>query len=204
MRSRNLVLVIVAVIGGMAALGCGLGALVYIVFVHEFEEPVTQADRDVLVTVERLIEFVDVDVEPARATAKRVRKLDGSREVRYEYESPDGAEDPLYLSSAVNLERNASDARTVYLGATVGFKLGMALGGDTALQEVVKPDLLRWGDESRAVVLMKGDTPVGNVFVGRKGRRVFHVVLVGAFFDEREHVDALLGPVLQRYDAYNP
>jgi hypothetical protein len=57
-----------------------------------------------VLTIDKLTEFVDLEVDPSIAKLKRVRHLDGSREVTYEHESPDGAEDPLYLSSSVNLE----------------------------------------------------------------------------------------------------
>jgi hypothetical protein len=202
-KSR-IVLIVAAVVAGMAVFGCGVGTLIYFVFVHEFQETVTPADRDVLFTVDTLAAFADVAMDPGLAKARRVRHLDGSREVTYEYESPDGAGDPLYLSSSVNIERSLSDARTVYLGATIGLKLGLALEGDTSLRQVVRPGLLQWGDESRAVLLVKGDKPVGNVFAGRKGRKVFLVVLVGVFFDEHEQVEAALGPILKRFEAYNP
>lgn len=203
-KKSHTVLIVVAVLGGLAVFACAVVAFAYVMFLHEIEEPITQAERDVLFTIETLTDFADVEVDPAAGKLKRVRHFDGSREVTYEYESPDGAEDPLYLSSSVNLERNVSDARTVYVSSTLGFKLGMALEGEQALQQVARSGLFQWGDESRAVVLMKGDKPVGNVFAGRKGKKVFLVILVGVFFDEREDVEAALGPVLRRFEAYNP
>jgi hypothetical protein len=202
-KSRTL-LIVLAVLGGIAVLACGVGTLVYLVFVREVEQPITQADRDVLFTVETLSGFADIAADPGRATVKRVRHLDGSSKLTYEYHSPDGAADPLYLTTIVNVERNLSDARTVYVGATFGFKLGLAIEGDASLQQVVKPGLFQWGDESRAVLLMRGDRPVGNVFAGRKGRTVFLMVLAGVFFDDAGQVKAALGPVVQRLEAYAP
>jgi hypothetical protein len=203
-KKSHTVLIVVAVLGGLALLTCVVVAFAYAMFLHEIEEPITEAERNVLLTIEKLAEFAEIEVDPARATLKHIRHLDGSREVTYEYESPDGAGDPLYLSSSAALERNVSDARTVYMGSTLGFKLGMALEGDGGLRQVVKPGLFHWGEESRAVVLMKGDEPVGNLFVARKGTKVFLVILVGVFFDEREDVQAALGPILERFEAYNP
>ena len=203
-RKTPTALIVVAVLGGVAALVCAVVAFGYFMFMREIEEPVTPAERDVLLTIEKLKEFVDLEADPGRGRVKRVRYLDGSREVTYEYESPDGAADPLYVSSSVNLERNVSDARTVYVSSTLGFKLGMALEGESALRQVVRSGLFQWGDESKAVLLMRGDKPVGNLFAGRKGRKVFLVVLVGVFFDEREDVDAALGPILRSLEAYDP
>jgi hypothetical protein len=203
-KPRTTLIIVASVVGGVLFLGCAMGAVFYLAFVHEFEEPMTQADRDVLLTPDKLTEFVELEFDPAIGKAKRVRYLDGSRELSYEYESPDGAEDPLYVLSSVNLERNVSDAHFVYMGANLGLKLGMALEGEEGLQEVARPGLFQWGDESRAVVLMRDDKPVGNVFAGRKGKRVFHILLVGVYFDEHGQVEAALGPVLRRFEAYNP
>jgi hypothetical protein len=200
-RKSHTVLIVVAVLGGLAFVSCAVVGAAYFLFLHEIEEPVTQAERDVLLTIDKLSEFVEVEADPSRGKLRSIRHFDGSRELTYEYESQD-TEDALYLSSSVTLERRVSDARTVYLGSTLGFKLGMALEGENALREVARPELFQWGDESRAVVLMKGEEPVGNLFVARKGTKVFLVILVGVFFDERETVDAALGPVLQRIDTY--
>jgi hypothetical protein len=197
-------LVVFAVAAGSLVFACGMGGLAYLLFLHERPQPVTQAERDILLTAEALTPLFPITVDPAIGRAKHVRYLDGSRELSYEYDSPDDAENPLYISSTVNIERSVSDARTVYLSMTFGLKLGLAMEGAEALQQVHKTGLFAWGDESKSVMLLKSGRPVGNVFAGRKGRRVFHLILVGVYFDDRQDVEAALGPVLRRFEAYRP
>jgi hypothetical protein len=203
-RKFPTLLVVLAVAAGSLVFACGIGGLAYLLFVHERHQPVTQAERDILLTAEALAPFFEVSVDPAIGQVKHVSYLDGSRELSYEYDSPDEARNPLYISSTVNIERRVSDARAVYLSMTLGLKLGLALEGEDALQQVPRAGLFAWGDESKSEVLVKSGRPVGNVFAGRKGRRVFHLVLVGVHFDAREDVDAALGPVLRRFEAYRP
>ena len=197
-------LVVLAVVVGSLVFACGVGGLAYLLYVHERPQPVTQAERDILLTAEALAPVFEIAVDPARGQAKHVSYLDGSRELSYEYDSPDEAENPLYLANTLNIERSLSDARTVYLSTTLGLKLGMALEGEEALQEVPKPGLFAWGEQSKGSLLVKAGRPVGNVFAGRKGRRVFHLTVVGVYFDDRKDVDATLGPLLRRFEAYRP
>jgi hypothetical protein len=205
-RKGRSVLFIVGVIAGVLLLGCGgLGALCYVLFIHETEEPVTAADRELVITAERLAQFVPtLHPDPSRGTLRKVRHFDGSREITYEYETPEGADEPLYVNFLVGLERNAQDATYSYTGQKIGTKIGMRLEGGGHLQEVDRNDLWHWGDDSRCALLTNGGKPVGNVFMARKGSRYFSLMIVGVYFQEAGPIRELLGPMLQRLDNYTP
>ena len=73
---------------------------------------------------------------------------------------------------------------------------------DSLLQGVAW--LFRWGDESRCIVLRQVPNAVGNLFVARKGRKIFQLVVVGVAFDRGDEFKTLLTPVLQRLETYSP
>lgn len=187
-------------------LACGgLGTAIYVFFIREIEEPVTAGDRGLVITAERLAHFVPtLQPDPSRGNVRKVRHLDGSRELTYEYEAAEGDEKPLYVNHEIGVERSAEDARYAYGGLGIGTNIGLRLGGTGNLRQVERNELWRWGDDSRCVVLVNGDARVGNLFMARKGRRYFSLMIVGVYFEDRQAIQELLGPMLQRLDSYEP
>jgi hypothetical protein len=205
-RKGRSVLFTCGIIAGVVFLACGgLGTAIYFVFIHEFEEPVTATDRGVVITVERLAEFVpNLQPDPSRGKLQKVRHLDGSRELTYEYETEEGAEKALFVNHQVGVERSAQDAQYAYGGLGIGTNIGLRLGSTGNVRQVERNDLWRWGDDSKCALLMNGDNKVGNLFMARKGRRYFSLMIVGVYFEDRQAIQQLLGPMLQRLDSYEP
>ena len=205
-KSSRRVLVIVAAVGLGLVLACGgLSTLVYFLYIRETVEPVTAADAEMLITAERLAEWArSLEVEPARGQWRKVRFMDGSRELSYEYESADGTV-PLYVKSSLSYEPRLSDAVTVYTAEAkaIGLVMGF-VGRDQNLRTVERNDLLRWGDQSSCQLILKGDKPVGNVFAARKDRRILLVMFVGVYFDEGQALRDALGPMLERAASFGP
>ena len=129
-------------------------------------------------------------------------QLSPNQNVHREYESPDGADDILYVYCTVGIEPTATDAQYAYSGVRLGTKIGFGMGGGDKVQEVERNDLWQWGEHSRCVLLQSSGKQVGNVFMARKGRRYFVLVLVGVYFDNPEVIHELLDPMLQRLQNY--
>ena len=191
-------------VAGMLVLACGgLGALIYFVFVRDIDEPVTAADEELVITAERLTDFVaGLQIDPSRGSLHKARHLDGSKDLSYEYESPEGAKQPLYVHHEISVERTEQDARYGYGGLGIGTNIGLRLEGGQ-LRQVERNNLWRWGDDSKCVVLMNGDNKVGNLFQGRKGRRYFSLMIVGVYLETPQDIRELLGDVLQRLERYD-
>jgi predicted Zn finger-like uncharacterized protein len=180
----------------------GGGTLIYFVFIREIEEPLTAADRDLPITAERLQDFLPtLRVDPSLGKLRKVRHLDGSRELEYEYEPPEGAASVLYVTHSIGVEGSAEDARYAYGGLRIGTNIGVNL--EDKVRQVERNDLWRWGDESRCVVLYNGNAKVGNIFMARKGKRYFQLVISGIYFDDAESIRQLLQPFLDKLDSYS-
>jgi hypothetical protein len=205
-RRRRVILLTCGITAVAVVLTCGgLGALLYFAFIHDIEEPVAAADRDIVITAKRLAEFLPaLKPDLNRGSLRKVRHLDGSREVTYEYESAEGSNSPLYVHDEVGVERTERDARYAYGGLSIGNNLGLRLGGEASMRQVERNDLWRWGDDSKCALLMNGDEIVGNLFMARKGRRYFSLMIVGVYFEDQQAIQDLLGPMLQRLDGYEP
>jgi hypothetical protein len=193
---------------GLAVLAVvGLAALGYFYFFHDIEAPVTAADRQVVITAQHLAKFEPtLRPDPALGKYRKVRHLDGSRELTYEYETPEEAEDWLYIECVVSVEPTVADARAAYAGLSLDTRPAIhvvgAAGGGSELGQVVRNDLWRWGDASRSVLLTSEGETVGNFFMARKGRRYFTLVIVGISFDQPEVIRQVLAPLLGRLESY--
>jgi hypothetical protein len=203
-RRKPRVLVIVGIVLASVLFVCAGGAgLFYLVFLHEIDEPVTAADKEVMVTAEYAASFADdVAVDPNNGTYRKVRYLDRSREMIYEYGLDDDSTEPVHISHTVSVERNAKEARDAYAGVQFGTRIG--IGRVEGIEEVERNDLWKWGDQSRCVILHNAQgQPCGNVFMGRKGRRHFLLVITGLYFDKAENIKAFLDPLLLKLDNYD-
>jgi hypothetical protein len=185
----------------------GLAILGYFYLFHDIEEPVTGADRQLVITAQHLAKFEPaLRPDPALGKFRKVRHLDGSRELTYEYETPEGAKEWLYIECVVSVEPTVSDARASYAGLSLDTRpaihLTGAAGDESELGQVERNDLWRWGDASRCVLLTNEGEAVGNFFMARKGRRYFSLVIVGITFDEPEVIRQVLAPLLGRLDGY--
>ncbi|MGH7169029.1 MAG: hypothetical protein ACRELG_01960 [Gemmataceae bacterium] len=180
----------------------GGGTLIYFLFIHEIEEPLTTTDRDLPITAERVQSFLaTLRVDPTLGKLRKVRHLDGSRELEYEYESPEGAHSVLYISHDIGVERSAESARGAYGGLGIGTSIGLRLENKN-IRQVERAELWSWGDTSRCIVLYNGDAPIGNIFMGCKGRRYFQLTISGVYFDSAKAIRELLQPFLQKLDSY--
>jgi hypothetical protein len=204
-RSRTWIwLVVILVPAGLllcVAFVIGIGA-VYVLTAKE--EPASQSERQLVVDA-AAVAAARGDFTPRAEleTCKKIRYLDRSFDIEYEYDSPEDDDNP-YINSSLTVERNLRDARTSYLSLWGGARLGMRFGSGTEVTVVERNDLFRWGDESRFALLQVGGFSGGNLFVARKDTKVVYLLLAGASLDEPGEIAALLGPVLERVEQFKP
>jgi hypothetical protein len=202
-RKKSLALLIVGIVLGSVLLLCGGGsAFIYFLFIYEIDEPVTASDKEVLITAEYVATFADdIAVDPSKETIAKVRHLDGCRDLIYEYDKPENADAPLYVTHMVFVEPSPKAAKDAYAGLRLARNLGVGKSDD--VDEIVRNDLWSWGDESQCIVLQSRGQSFGNIFMGRKGRRYFVLVISGLYFDKQEDIKALLDPMLKKLDNYD-
>lgn len=201
-RKTRIGLIIGAIVG-LLFLVCGGGiTLFWLVFLHEIDEPVTAADKQVMVTGEYVASFSDnINADETKGGYSKVRHFDGSREMNYEYDKPDNPNLQLYVSHTIGVERTAKEASDAYGGMQFASRLGLGRAED--VQEVERNDLWSWGDRSRCIMLHSNGQPFGQMFMGVKGRRYFLLVISGLYFNTKDDLKAFLDPMLKKLDGYD-
>jgi hypothetical protein len=178
-----------------------VGAGLFFVWSSKSEE-VTDADRELIVTVHDLADqaVINVEIDPDGEWIEKTRYFDKTADVEYEYESYD-EDKPLYVNCSVHYERTLQDARTVYMSLQVGMMTGMRLS-DNDLEQVDRNDLFRWGDDSKCGLLVAEGVNVGNYFFARKGTKIYCFLLSGVCIEEGEALQQLLLPKLERLEGH--
>ena len=190
----KIVLIVLACLVGGVLLLLGLGA----VFLWlEKELPVTEADKEVLLTASVLGEFIeDFQVQAEGETFRKIKDIDGSHGLEYSYE-----DEGLHIYGHVRLERSLSDAKTMYVIEREAEELSIDL---IDLEMSVRNDLLRFGDDSQAALLTWDGEPNGNFFCCRKGKHVFCAGWSGLAIEDAEMFEQAVKPVLLRWMRWQP
>ena len=144
--------------------------------------PVNQQDRRVTVTATDLVPYYD-DYSPDTnfETYEKVRYIDQSVTVTYEYDSP-REDEPYILVQAIH-DTNRRDSNTTFLLEWSSY--GMALkmeDSNLSLQEVAS--FYTAGDRSKLANLIYDDELLGHFFVAQKGNSVYTFVLSGFRMDD--------------------
>src|SRR5579872_5937794 len=150
-RKKRSIWLLVGLVTFGVFLACGGMAVgIYFLFVHEIDVPIAASDRSLVVTAQRIAEFSPtLRIDPALETFHKVRMLDGSRELTYEYESTDGEDNILYVSHQVSVDPTVDGA----MGGYTGQRIGMKYLAHRQIREVERNDLWKWGDTSKCVLL---------------------------------------------------
>ena len=190
----KIVLIVLGILVGIVLLIVALG-VGYVLLAKEV--PVEAHDKQAVLTAAHMAEWIDdFEVDPQRETWKKLKNIDGSHELEYEYETDD-----FYLNCHVGVDSSRSDAKVNYVAMVTGAQLGAGLE-DGSWED--RASLMRYGEESKASILKVGGNPVGNLFACRKGKRVFLAVWSGVYFDDGNGMRELLEPILERWARYNP
>ena len=162
-------------------------------------QPVTERERAMFLEAADLAEWgYEGEVRAQDEKVRHVRSFDGTRELTYEYESPD-PQQPLYVNVSVTLQGNIVSARLQGVAQDVGIGIGLRQGGVT---ERPMTGGQVWGDASELEALMLGDDVVGHRFSARSGRRTYHLVMSGLYTDDAATWDEMIGPQMQAFLDY--
>jgi hypothetical protein len=159
-------------------------------------------DRPLLATIADLEGYgFDLASYADRETFRRTRYLDGSLEIEYEFETPDGAADTVYLAATAGFERTTRDAVAAFLLEKKGVGLGVRVGGGEVVEQ---PGFFDWGDDSYFATIVGEHGPGGVIFGGRSGRKTYWLMLGGVYFDDAEEWERFISPKLHYLVSYEP
>ena len=166
------------------------------------EQPVEKKDLPLLLTVGELANYgITIDDHERYESFAKTRYFDGSTDIDYEFQTPDDSPDPLYLAVTVTFERTVRDAKASYLVERGASLVGGKIGG---VETETLPEFYDYGDESYFGLLKGEQGPVGNVFGARLGKKVYFVLLAGAYFDEPRQWANWVTPKLDYMKRYSP
>lgn len=166
-----------------------VGWLMWGMFVGWEAEPKAN-DRTLVLNTEDL-RAVAPELPDQPGTLTRTEYLDGSWTLEFEYET-----DELYVYSSLSEERSDRDARAVYTGMIAAVPLMVGL--EEGMEMADRDDLFQWGDQSTAKELLFEGESTGIALYGRRGRKVINATVGGWVFEDREQVDMVFSPWLQR------
>jgi hypothetical protein len=164
---------------------------------------VREADKEVVLRAADLIPFgYGLEKTEPYETFKRIRYLDGSHELTYEFETPDSeTENALYLNVTISVEKSVADAVTSQGAGVVGLNIGLKANG---VEKREIKNFYSYGDKSSFFVLEKDGRPIGNIFAVRNGKRVFLMILSGMYFEDAATFKELIEGRLEKFSAYAP
>jgi len=159
---------------------------------------ITDAERELLVTIRDLeIYGIAIPDSSVGETFLVTRNLDGSREIRYEFDAekiPNSTDHTLIISR-VEIHTTIREAQDAYDEIIAGIKIGGFLGSGKG-KIIEDTSLFVWGDENYGAYLEKDSVRLGNIIVTRKGNKIYDLTIVGFYFDDPKRLHDLLVPKL--------
>lgn len=190
-----LLILLIPAAGLLLVAGIAVAACLYISCA--VEEQLTPAEREMVFDMDDVIEFTsDLEIDRSREILKKTRHPDGSREIEYKYDDP--RDETPYLTSTLSLETSFPNAKALYISMWGGLKIGLRFGGDKPVRIVERNNLFKWGDESRFGLVQCDGKTTGNIFCGRKGLLVVHVLITGLFSEDKKIISGIFDPPMGR------
>jgi hypothetical protein len=163
--------------------------------------PVTEHERAMFLEAGDLADWgYEGVVRPEDEKVTHVRSIDGTREITYEYESPNPA-NPLYVHVAVTIQKNVVGAHLRGVAEDFGSTIGLRSGG---VGDREMPGGRVWGEASTLAALVHHDVVVGHRFSARSGGRTYHLILTGIHADEAQTWDEMIEPQMDAFLSYAP
>jgi hypothetical protein len=144
--------------------------------------PVTDDDKRTIVRSIDLVPYFD-EYSPVEEfeSFEKIRYVDQSEELSYEYDSP--KEDEPYIAVTVTHDRNRSDANLTYSIEWSAQRLGLNIaGGDIGFEE--NSSFYSGGDRSRFADFTYDGESIGHLFVAQKGKSVYAFTITGFVMDD--------------------
>jgi hypothetical protein len=162
----------------------------------------SEAEKELMLRAQDLAPYgFEVGDASRHETFSKTAYFDGSYELEYEFQTPEGSGlDPLFLSVTVSFEKSAADARFTQGAAKVGLSAGSYFEG---MKMEEKKGFFKYGDESAYYVLRsKSGEPGGCYFYTREGAKVYSAIVAGVVFNDPEAWAGLVLPRLQKFSAH--
>lgn len=182
-RSRMEVRVLAAALFCLLLAGCSA------------EEQVTEADKALVLRAADLTAFgfrYD-NVEKIESFSKK-REFDGSYEIQYRFQSPQGAR-PLFLHVSVKVAAKESDAALNQGAEKLGLLIGFKKNGVEERELPAVP-------AGKLTLLVSGDRPIGNVFTLGEGPKTYLLIVSGLYFDDPALWQKVIAPKLERFRSH--
>ncbi len=199
---KTWLIVLLASGGAVACLLVACGGLMYLGATGISNREPTDAERAVLITADDLAPF---GAQPSKHDQREVwntkKNFDGTLEIEYDYdpELAPGDDDPLMVTSQVELAGSESDARESYAILLAAYQLGFRISGVKSREQSHQ---MAGVDQCHFSLILNGDgDPVGNMAVLRAGKRLHGLMIVGVYFDDPATLESLLRPTIERSAA---
>lgn len=161
---------------------------------------VDEADKAVFLRVQDLVrygyKFKDIEVHES---FKKQKMLNGATELAYEFKTPEGEQQPLYINIRATVASKQIDASFKQGAETSGLYYGLMKGG---MKQQELKDFYHYGDASSFYLLTKEGNPVGNYFTMRQGKKTYLLIVFGLYFDDPQLWKDLIEPKLTQFSTY--
>jgi len=165
------------------------------------EEPLSEADKSLFLRPADLVRYgFQYENADSYETFSKTRQLDGTYQIRYEFQPAKSERRRVFIHANVSVARNASDAALSEGAEQIGMLIGLKASGVEEHEVRMRPG----DDQGKLRVLVKGGKPLGNVFTARDGRKTYFLVMTGLYFDDAEDWRKLFEPKLQQLAGYSP
>jgi hypothetical protein len=186
---------LLTVAAGLAALACVAGC--------ESGLPVEATEKTLVLRAGDLVAY-GYGLEETEQFEKfsKTKYFDGSREITYEFETPETEEDnPLYMNVTMTFEKKTSDALLSHGAEKTGAAAGLRIAGVKS-REI--ENFYDYGDSSAFYVLEMEGRPVGNMFSVRDGKKIYMIIMTGMYFDDAAVWKELVEEKLKKFSGYEP
>lgn len=158
----------------------------------------TGQEKRLLVTVDRIAQFVDIPGKRSLCETCVTRKnFTGSTELEYLYDTdkdPD-ARKFLYLVSEAETLNSETRAKETFSDQVQAYQLGTSLVAGRKMEP--KPYLSTLGDDRYSSTVTQDGKPIGNIVVARKGSVVYSLVIFGVYFEDQQSLESLFDSAME-------
>lgn len=141
-------------------------------------------------------------IEDGTATEKLTRTdmANGIKNINYNYLVEKDDEKKFIIKGTASYAASVFLSKMQYLGFTAGFSFSSMK--HFSIKTIETP--YTYGDESSLSLLSIGDKPFGNLFMIRKGKKSYSVVIGGFYITEPEMWDDFMKDKIDYFLSYDP
>ncbi len=195
---KKMVVIGSAIVAAFLVFAVVVATVILVSFKGVSSRDVRDDERRLLVTVDNLAPYAVIPGDRSLCESYIAKhNIDGSLELEYEYDTEKDpmSEDVLFFKSEAEISDTVPLAKESFATRISAYKMGSSLVSGRKLQE--KPSLFSLGEDNYAAIITQDGNPIGNVVVTRKGATVHSLVILGVYFDEREHLESLLASAMR-------